>query len=207
MTFRLVDIILGGILCFLAGMCVMLWYIQLTEEEPEQPVVNVYITIQNEEPEEEVPKEEQEETLEKEPLYEDRAKKPYSYDDAVMLAKMAYGEACGIPDLNTSNGFKSHDYHVACTMWTVLNRVDAGWGSIQNVITAKNQFVGYRESNKVDPDILNLAFEILGDWSTGNDSLRTLPEEYLYFRGDGTYNHFRTQDGTKYDWSLPDPFI
>lgn len=205
MNFRLVDVILGAILCFLTGACAMLWYTQLSEEEPVQPVVNIYITVQNEP--EVVEEPEPEEQVTEEQTVSNNEKKPYSVDDAEMLAMMAYGEANGVPGLSTDNGIISHDYQIACTIWTVLNRVDAGWGSIQEVITAKNQFVGYRVSNPIDPDILDLTYKILDTWSVGDYSYRTLPEEYLYFRGDGRHNYFRTQEGKTYDWSLPDPFV
>lgn len=205
MYIKPINIILCCILCFLTGMAAMLCYQQLQndDKEPVQPIVNVYVTV-NSEPKT-TPEEENDVSIQnEEPEVESKF---WCYDDAVMLAQMAYGEANGVPSIRTSYGERSHDYQVACTMWTVLNRVDNDWGTIQEVITAPNQFVGYWDGNTIDPDILNLAYEILGDWSTGKDSLRTLPKEYLYFRGDGKHNYFRTQNGTKYDWHLPDPFI
>lgn len=38
---------------------------------------------------------------------------------------------------------------------------------------------------------------------------RTLPEDYLFFEGDGLENHFRKEyekTGDTWDWSLPDPY-
>lgn len=181
----------------------MLCYIQMTEKEPVQPIVNVYITIPEKTPIEDV-----EIKIDDEPEPVEHIQvKPWTQADAELLAKMAYGESMNVPVYNSAYGERSNAYQNACTMWTVLNRVDAGWGTVKEVVTAKNQFVGYRESNPVDPDLLNLAYEILGDWSCEADRLRTLPSDYLYFRGDGRYNYFRKQDGTQYDWSLSDPFV
>lgn len=205
MYIKHINAILCCILCFLTGMAAMLCYQQLQndKEEPANPVVNVYVTINNKTENDAEP----DDNIEIQNGESEVESKFWCYDDALMLAQMAYGEANGVPSIKTSHGERSHDYQVACTMWTVLNRVDAGWGTVQEVITAPNQFVGYKDSNTIDPNIFNLACEILVDWTTGKEALRTLPKEYLYFRGDGTYNYFRTQNGTKYDWHLPDPFI
>lgn len=209
MYIKPINAILCCVLCFLTGMAVMLCYQQTQNDdtEPITPVVNVYVTINNpkDDTQEDPPEDDIESQNEsKTPIVESKF---WCYDDAVMLAKMAYGESMNVPILESSYGSRSNAYQNACTMWTVLNRVDAGWGTIQGVITAKNQFVGYKDSNPVDSDLLDLAFNILGDWSVDADKLRTLPREYLYFRGDGKHNYFRTQEGIKYDWSLSDPFI
>lgn len=176
------------------------------KEEPVQPVVNIYITVpENTNPEEiEI---ESDVSSDEEIVIHETESKQWTYNDAAYLAKMAYGESRGVPTLNSQFGVRSNAYQNACAMWTVLNRVDAGWGTIEEVVTAKKQFVGYKSSNPVDPDLLDLAFNILGDWSVGKETLRTLPKEYLYFRGDGKYNYFRTQNGEIYNWHLPDPFV
>lgn len=182
----------------------MLCYTQAADtKETVRPIVNVYITIPDEPPVEDV---EIKIDDEPEPVTPVQVK-PWTESDAELLAKMAYGESMAVPTYHSAYGDRSNAYQIACTMWTVLNRVDAGWGTIREVITAKKQFVGYHESNPVDPDLLNLAYEILGDWSCETERLRTLPSDYLYFRGDGTYNYFRKQDGTQYDLYLPDPFV
>lgn len=208
MRMRIIDAILTCILCFLMGAATMLWYTQATESktEPVQPVVNVYITIPNDEEVDvqsvdlgtvEIIEEEKEEPKEK---------KWYSEDDIRNMAKMAYGESMNVPTLDTIYGERSNQYQNACTMYAVLNRVDAGYGDISTVIKAERQFVGYRASNPVDWRLYNLAQKVIEDWATGEETLRVLPPEYLYFRGDGKHNYFRTQDGTKYDWHIPDPF-
>ena len=38
---------------------------------------------------------------------------------------------------------------------------------------------------------------------------RILPEDYLFFEGDGTHNYFRQEyikTGETWDWSLPSPY-
>ena len=54
----------------------------------------------------------------------------YSNEDVLLLAQMAYCEA---------RGLKSKT-EIACVMWTILNRHDAGYGSIKHIITAPNQY-------------------------------------------------------------------
>lgn len=213
--FSKMQLILISVLVFLVGLDAGILFASYangrTTSEPEvKPVINVYITIPATVDENEITVSSDDDITINQKMPEivfKEDKKQWSYDDAVYLAKMAYGESRGVPVLHSEFGDRSNAYQNACAMWTVLNRVDAGWGNIAEVVTAKNQFVGYKSSNPVDSELLNLAFEILGDWSVGNDTLRTLPKEYLYFRGDGKHNYFKTQDGMKYDWSLPDPFI
>lgn len=187
--------LLSCVVCFFIGCGTTLLLTKQNDPEPVRPIVNVYITVP-EEIAEDVSVE-----------VEESVEKPWTEEDAVLLAKMCYGESRGVPMYRSKYGDRSNSYQNACCMWTVLNRVDAGWGTIEEVVTADQQFIGYKASNPVDDELLNLAYEVLGDWSSGAEQWRTLPSDYLYFRGDGTYNYFRKQDGTKYDWSLPDPFV
>lgn len=207
MNVRIIDAVLTCILCFLMGAAVMLYYTQMTESksEPAQPIVNVYITIPNDE---EIDVQSVDlgtvEIIEKEE--EPKEKKWYSEDDIRNMAKMCYGESMNVPTLDTIYGERSNQYQNACAMYTVLNRVDAGYGDISTVIKADGQFIGYKASNPVDWRLYNLAQKVIEDWATGEEKLRVLPSEYLYFRGDGKHNYFRTQNGAKYDWHIPDPF-
>lgn len=88
-------------------------------------------------------------------------------------------------------------------MWCVLNRVDAGYGDIVSVVTTPAQFSGWSENNPVDAEILQLVRDILD----GNVS-RVLPEGYMWFIGDGTYNYFTNEwrSADYWDWSLPNPY-
>lgn len=122
--------------------------------------------------------------------------------DVEMLAKLVWGEARGV----------SSKAEQAAVIWCVLNRVDAGWGSIQEVITAPRQFTGYRRSNPVTPELYELSLDVLVRWEAekrgAEDAGRTLPKEYLYFSGVGGRNRFRTgcRSGAVWDWRMADPY-
>jgi len=117
----------------------------------------------------------------------DEKEPPYTDRDVDMLAKMVWGEARGCtPD------------EWRLTVWTVLQRVDAPgrWGdTIEAVLTAPSQFMGYRASFPVDPAIRAVVEEVLADWAQGAEPLThelyapTAP--YFYFDGDGRNNYFR----------------
>jgi hypothetical protein len=119
-----------------------------------------------------------------------------------MLAKTVYGEAGGCNKLEQS-----------AVVWCILNRVDAGLGTIAEVITAPNQFHGYMSHFPVTDDIRSLVEDVIARWKLekvcdGNVG-RTLPSEYLYFYGDGLHNHFRdaySGDYNTWDWSYYNPY-
>lgn len=121
-----------------------------------------------------------------------------------MLAKTVWGEARGCDQLGQS-----------AVVWCVLNRVDAGWGSIAEVITAKDQFHGYSSSFPVTPEIRLLVQDVVVRWQleklSCGDVGRTLPGNYLYFRSDSTGigNIFRTNWSGQYevwDWDCSNPY-
>ncbi len=132
---------------------------------------------------------------------------PYIPDptDAVMLAKLTYGEARGVESITQQ----------AAVMWSVLNRADAeGYGmgvSIEYVVTFPAQFQGYDPNHPtVDDfgrDLVALAEDVLTRWATGGEG-RVLPAEYMWFEGDGDENYFYNayQGGDVWDWSLPSPY-
>lgn len=121
--------------------------------------------------------------------------------EAEYLAKMVWGEARGLTTTEQA----------AC-VWCVLNRVDAGYGTIIEVVTAKNQFVGYRPGNPIDETILNLCEDVLLRWEIEAACVgevgRVLPAEYLYFSGDGRHNYFRDSytGGNTWGWTLYSPY-
>ena len=127
---------------------------------------------------------------------------PWTHEEVVALAKMLWGEARGIP---------SETEQAAC-VWCVLNRVDQGYGSILEVVTAPSQFLGYRENNPIDETLLLLSEDVLTRWQREKDGEtevgRVLPPDYLWFSGDSKRNHFRNayKNGTTWDWSLPSPY-
>jgi len=135
--------------------------------------------------------------------------KLYTDEDAVALAKTLYGEARGVG----SNGIVSGTAQKAAVIWCVLNRYDAGYeDSIVEVCAAPRQFVGYSKSHPVWDDLLELSYDVLDRWNAEKhgetDVGRVLPAEYLWFSGDGKYNHFRDsyKGGTKWGWLLTDPY-
>lgn len=124
-------------------------------------------------------------------------------DEVVAMAKMAWGEARGCSDME-----------VAATMWVVLNRVDESGDSIIEVITAPYQFTGYNKRNPVEERFTDLAIDVMTRWqmekqgASPSEVGRVLPQEYLFFHGDGVANHFRDKyrNGKIWDWSLPNPY-
>ena len=127
---------------------------------------------------------------------------PWTHEEVAALAKMLWGEARGIP---------SETEQAAC-VWCVLNRVNQGYGSILEVVTAPSQFLGYRENNPIDETLLLLSEDVLTRWQREKDGEtevgRVLPPDYLWFSGDSKRNHFRNsyKSGNTWDWSLPSPY-
>lgn len=124
----------------------------------------------------------------------------YTEKDAVMLAKLVKTEAGGL------------DYtEQSAVIWCVLNRADR-WGmTIEDVITAPGQFA-YHSGTAVQEDFVWLAHDVLNRWEAEKagqkNAGRTLPEEYLWFSGDGRHNYFRDayRGGNVWDWSLESPY-
>lgn len=117
------------------------------------------------------------------------AEPPYTEDDIIMLAKTVWGEARGCTQDEQR-----------LVVWTVLQRVDHPdryGNTIQAVVTAYRQFVGYRTRHPVCPDIYALVAEELYRWWNGEEPpthpvfAPTAP--YFYFDGDGQHNWFRTE--------------
>lgn len=122
------------------------------------------------------------------------------------LARLVYGEARGVASITEQ----------ACVMWTVLNRVDAGQGSIMDVITAPYQFHYIKSNPTVDDygrDLEALAKDVLTAWLMEKDGEtdvgRVLPSDYLFFHGKNGHNWFRRyykHDGVYWNYSLPSPY-
>lgn len=106
---------------------------------------------------------------------------------------------------------KSITEQAAC-VWCVLNRVDEGYGSIVETVTAPRQFVGWQKNNPVDETLAALCEDVLSRWyaeKNGEANVgRVLPPDYTFFTGDGQRNHFRNAyiDGDVWDWSLQSPY-
>ena len=121
-----------------------------------------------------------------------------------MIAKTVWGEARGCNKLGQS-----------AVIWCILNRVDAGWGTIAEVITAPSQFHGYNSTFPVDENIRALAIDVIARWKleklTSGEVGRTLPHEYLYFsaHSSGAGNVFRTKwkgDYKVWNWNCWNPY-
>lgn len=128
---------------------------------------------------------------------------PPTEEELTILAKIVYREARGIRD-------KAHQ---AAVIWCILNRVDAGLGgdTITEVATYPNAFAWVPDT-PVEQEFLMLAADVCERWNlekAGQDDVgRVLPKEYLYFTGDGEFNHFTIEwKGTEtWDWSLESPY-
>lgn len=124
-------------------------------------------------------------------------------EEVETLAKIVYREARGIKE----------DSHKAAVVWCILNRVDDGyWGdNIVDVATYPNAFAWVPDT-PVEEGLVDLVVDVVTRWNHEKEGLsdvgRTLPKEYLYFTGDGSYNHFTKEwKSTDYwDWSLPNPY-
>lgn len=151
---------------------------------------------------EEVPVSDDTEPTVTQPVEDPPLSQPWSEEEITVLAKMFWGEARGVPS----------DTEKAACIWCALNRVDQGYGSIVEVVTAPYQFVGYDIDNPIDDEIKTLCEDVLTRWFSEKkgevDVGRVLPSDYLWFSGDGKRNHFRNayRGGDRWDWSLTSPY-
>lgn len=134
--------------------------------------------------------------------------KLYSESDIEIAAKIILKEAESVKD----NCGVSGDCHRAAVIWCILNRVDAGYGDFEEVATAPNQFA-YYPNTRIVKEFYELAEDVLDRWSQEKAGIkdvgRVLPQDYLWFRGNGKVNIFRNKykgDYKIWDWSLPDPY-
>ena len=134
--------------------------------------------------------------------------KLYSESDIEIAAKIILKEAESVKD----NCGVSGDCHRAAVIWCILNRVDAGYGDFEEVATAPNQFA-YSSNTPVKEEFCKIAEDVLDRWSQEKAGIkdvgRVLPQDYLWFRGNGQVNIFRNKYKGNYkiwDWSLPDPY-
>lgn len=131
-----------------------------------------------------------------EPIY-------YTEDEVTIVAKVLYDECRGV----------ASDTEKACIVWTICNRVDAGYGvTITDVVVAHGQFA-YRRSAPVWEELYELAHDVLRRWNDERngkaDVGRVLPSDYLWYSGWGGHNHFRNDYNAAYgywDYSLTSPY-
>lgn len=136
------------------------------------------------------------------------AEEPEELDpvEVELIGRTIWGEADGVKS----------EAERAAVAWCILNRVDASGQTIEEVVTAPEQFDGYRPAGKwgeCPQRHLDLAADVLTRWNAEKDGAeevgRVLPADYLYFIGDGERNHFSIEwKSTDYwNWSLYDPYI
>ena len=108
----------------------------------------------------------------------------YSPDDVDLLSQVIYGEA---------RGLAADEQRLV--VWTVLNRLDKWGGTIETIVTAPNQFVGYHPDNPVTMEHWRLCLEVLQQWERGESAVVILPyavnSEYMYFAERDNHNYFR----------------
>lgn len=123
-------------------------------------------------------------------------------EEVELIGRTIWGEAEGV---------KSKAERAAVA-WCILNRVDAYHKTVEEIVTAPNQFQGYRTEGECPQEHLDLAADVLRryyDEKAGNQAVgRVLPEEFIYFTGDGSRNHFTTtwRSTNYWDWSYGNPY-
>ncbi|MGN1229199.1 MAG: cell wall hydrolase [Prevotella sp.] len=110
----------------------------------------------------------------------------YSAQEVTLVAQTVWGEA--------GNCSREEQMLVA---WCICNRADAYDKSVEEIVTAPKQFIGYSPSNPVDETIVEVVSEVLEAWSRGEEALVLSPyattSSYLFFYGDGKHNWFREE--------------
>lgn len=122
-----------------------------------------------------------------------RAKAAVPDELAELAGRAIWGEAGGIPD----------EAQRAAVVWCACNRADAWDMDIGDVLTV-DQFHGLAIKGEVPPQHVELARDVLARWALEAEGWvdvgRALPEQYLYFEGDGVRNHFSTEYGGGEYW-------
>ncbi len=100
--------------------------------------------------------------------------------DICLIAQTVWGEARGCTDLEKTQ-----------VIWCIFNRVDDPRfpDTIEGVVTAKNQFYGYKPTHPIDNDIYKLVVDTYLRWSyegymVYSGSGRTLDKDYIGFHDD-----------------------
>ena len=139
--------------------------------------------------------------VEMEPVETAAAQAEITLDEAEvdLLARTIYAEARGLSVTEQ-----------AAVAWCVLNRVDAGYGTLTEVLTAPHQFATWH--GEIGQEQRDIAADVLTRWEREKageaDVGRVLPREYLWFTGNGRENLFRDayEGGEYWDWGLESPY-
>lgn len=124
--------------------------------------------------------------------------------DAVLLAKLLYGESRGIPS----------EAEKAAVCWCVMNRTEDERfpNTVAQVVRQSGQFDGFDERNPVQSNLYLIALDVLNRYTAevreGISEGRVLPRGYCYFLGDDTHNFFYTDTtfADPWTWLVPDPY-
>ena len=128
----------------------------------------------------------------------------YTEEDIKIATNVLWHEARGI----------KRGVELACVVYTACNRVDAGYGTLREVLTTKHQFA-YVTGARIPNDATyqrcyEIVVDVLYNWNIekngGENPSRCLPQGYLWFSGSGGHNWFRNRysGGTTWNYSLPD---
>ena len=112
---------------------------------------------------------------------------------AELAGRAVWGEAGGIQD----------EAQRAAVVWCACNRADA-WGmDIWDVLNV-GAFHGLAIQGEVPEQHVEMARDVLARWALEAEGWvdvgRALPEQYLYFEGDGVRNHFSSEYGGGEYW-------
>ncbi|MDR3149953.1 MAG: cell wall hydrolase [Oscillospiraceae bacterium] len=102
---------------------------------------------------------------------------------AYEIAKMLDGE-CYSGDLTDKTA----------AAWTVVNRVDYGYADTPaEVVSAPNQYYGYDARITPSQESVDVAVGVVMTWLGYGDTARNVPNNTLWFSGDGKRNYYRTE--------------
>lgn len=126
-------------------------------------------------------------------------------EEVRIIAKTLYSECRGVKSKTEQ----------AAVVWCILNRCDSDDpyypDTVLEVITQPMQFA-YSPNAPALKEFEDLARDVLirhhREKSGESHSGRVLPEEYIFFFGDGKQNHFAKElhSSEHWNWSLPSPY-
>ena len=137
---------------------------------------------------------------------------PYSREDAMALAQMAWGE---YRPTETPEDKQQCAAAMWCVCWRQMAGSKAGFrDTIKGVCAQKWQFLGYSATNPVTEEHLALAEDVLSRYhrylagETLEEVGAAIPPDYLWFVGNGKVNTFRNayRGGNTWTWTLGNPY-
>ena len=125
-------------------------------------------------------------------------------EEIEMMAQVLHHKARGVDS----------EMERAAVVWCILNRVESPLyeDTVKDVLLHEHQFSVYDPDLEVRSSIRSLVRDVVERWHRemqGREDVgRVLPEEYLYFWGDGEHNYFTVKpNGTdEWEWELTNPY-